>query len=185
MTKDVVESSVPNGSAVTTKSNSSKPLSPQQRGAAITNSGKSPIASLPEDQRKALLDSVLDRAMQDEKLADIAASLGIAKTSLSQALLRHCEEDWKSVQLARALVALDSADEELDVAPAILAVTRARERLKSAQWKLERLHRRLFGTDQPVNAGGAVHIHIGIDRSPKQVIGQDGDNLLIEQDKAE
>lgn len=152
---------------------SDKELTPQQRGALITNSGKSPIASLPEDKRKELLQYVLSRAMEDMKLKDVAAELGVARTSLNQALLKYCEEDWKEAQVARALVNIEDAEDGLESATDMLAVARARERLKSAQWHLEKLHRRLFGQDSPHALGsGTVHIHIGINREIKDITAE-------------
>lgn len=142
-----------------------------------------PIASLPEEKRKALLDSVLDRALNGEKQADIAESIGIHQTRLSQLLLRYAEDDWKSVQVARALAAVDKCDEDIEIAPDSLSLARARERQKSAMWQLERLHRRLFGQDQQVSSGAAVQINIGIVRRPEQDNGQTTANVLIEQDK--
>lgn len=141
-------------------------LTPQQRGALITNSGKSPIAGLPEGERKALVQTVLARALQDERLQDIAKDVGVARTSLNQAILKYAEDEWKEVQVARALSNVEDCEEELESAPDMLAVARARERLKSAQWKLERLHRRLFGADAPHTGGsGTIHINIGVSRS--------------------
>lgn len=140
-----------------------KRLSPQQRGAAITNSGKSPIAGLSESARKDLLDHVLDRAMEDERLADIAADIGVSMTGLCQALLRHREDDWKSVQVARALVTLDRAENNLECAGDAVAVARAREEARLAQWKLERLCRRIYGEDHSGQSNQVV-IQIGISR---------------------
>jgi hypothetical protein len=146
-------------------------LTPQQRGALITNSGKSPIASLPEDKRKELIAWALDRSLNhDERLRDIAPKLGVSKTALSQALLKYCEDDWKNIQVAKAWVQVENAEDELETAQDMLAVQRAQHRLKSAQWQLERLHRRLFGQEAPSQLGsGTVHIHIGIDREIKDV----------------
>jgi hypothetical protein len=145
-------------------------LTPQQRGAMITNSGKSPIAGLEEAERKQLITWVLNQSLQDRKLKDIAADLGIAKTSLSQALLKYAEDDWKEVQVAKAWTQVESAEDELEIAADMLAVQRARERLKSSQWQLERLHRRLFGQEAPQQAGsGTININIGIKRDTPHV----------------
>ena len=148
-------------------------LSPQQRGALITNSGKSPIASLPEVERKAFLQTVLERALNGERQADIARDIGVHQTALSQALLKYCEEEWKDVQVARAWANLEAAQDDFEDerrTPDMPAIARARERLKSAQWQLERLHRRLFGTEAPTHLGqGTVHISIGINRGTDSV----------------
>jgi hypothetical protein len=146
-------------------------LTPQQRGAMITNSGKSPIAGLPESERKQLISWVLGQSLQDRKLREIASDLGIAKTSLSQALLKYAEDDWKEVQVAKAWTQVEQAEDDLETAADMLAVQRARERLKSAQWQLERLHRRLFGQEAPNQLGqGTVQINIGINRNTPRVV---------------
>lgn len=126
---------------------------------------KHPIATLTEEKRTELLQSVLDRALNGERQIDIAASLGIHQTRLSQLLLRYAEDDWKSVQVARSLAALDKCDQDIELAPDMLSLARARERQKSAQWQLERLHRRLFGQqEQGLGSGNNIQINIGIVR---------------------
>jgi AcrR family transcriptional regulator len=145
-------------------------LTPQQRGAMITNSGKSPIASLPSEERKQLLDYVMQRAYQDMRLKDVAEELGVSRTGLNQALLKYCQDDWQDMQVARALVTLEDAEQDLETADAMHAVSRAGHRLRSAQWQLEKLSRRLFGQEQTNTAGqGTININIGITRSPPQV----------------
>lgn len=140
-------------------------LTPQQRGAMIRHQG-GPIASLPEADRRVLVAHVLQRALNDERLQDIARDVGVSRTGLNQAILKYAEDEWKETQVARALTAIESAEDDLEVAPDMLAVARARERLKSAQWKLERLHRRLFGTDAPQTGGsGTITINIGVTRT--------------------
>lgn len=149
----------------TTKTKAISPDSSPKLPDVIRKGSRYPIASLTAEKRAELLQTVLARALNDEKLEDIAEDLGVSRTSINQALLTHTEDQWKSVQTARALTELQSAENELISAPDILTVSRARERLRSAQWQLERLHRRLFGTDQPVSGGNAVQINIGIVRS--------------------
>jgi transposase-like protein len=157
-----------------------KYLTPQQRGAMITNSGKSPIASLAEEDRKALVQAVLERAVEDERLADIAKDYGVSRTGLNKALLKYAEEDWKETQVARALTLVEDCEDDLESAADMVAISRARERLKSAHWKLERLHRRLFGQEAPNQSGsGTISINIGISRSaePTDITP---DNVVIE-----
>jgi transposase-like protein len=113
---------------------------------------------------------VLLRALNGERQADIAKDIGVHQTALSQALLKHCEEEWKDVQVARAWANVEDAEQELEIAPDMTTIARARERLKSAQWQLERLHRRLFGQEAPAHLGsGTVHINIGINRGTPDV----------------
>jgi hypothetical protein len=53
----------------------------------------------------------------------------------------------------------------------VLEISRIRERIrlaeaqiKSGQWELEKLLRRIYGDDLPQHGAGTVHIHIGISR---------------------
>ena len=46
-----------------------------------------------------------------------------------------------------------------------LSLSRARERLKAAQWDLERICRRIYGQDQAVDASGKVSININLGQS--------------------
>jgi hypothetical protein len=137
-----------------------------RNGAMITNSGKSPIASLPVEERNAFLRNCLEEALNGKTQAQIAASIGVHQTALSQAFLKYCEDEWKEVQVARAWAALEQAQDDFadeQKTPDMTAIARARERLKSAQWQLERLHRRLFGTDAPATLGqGTVTISINL-----------------------
>ena len=127
--------------------------------------------------------SVLDRYLSDESTTDIAKSYGVTRQALGQFLLKTAEAEWKDVQVARAIARKESADDDLDkIGTKIqgadaderqrltLSLAHARERLKSAQWDLERVCRRIYGQDQPPNAGAAVQINIGIARSASQVV---------------
>lgn len=121
--------------------------------------------------------SVIERYLNDEKAADIAESLGVKKSMLNYWLLATSEEDWKLAQIARAVTLRDEAEQELtdlrlpadkDEAPvAQVELARARERLRSAQWQLERLLRRLYGQEQQVSSTQVV-IHIGADLHASQ-----------------
>lgn len=140
-------------------------LTPQQRGAMIRHSGQAPIASLPEEDRKQLLRYVIQRAMQDQRIKDVAAEIGVHRTALNAALLKYCQEDWQEAQVARAMMNVEDAEQELETAADMPAIARARERLRSAQWQLEKLNRRLFGEEKAQGLGqGTVHISIGINR---------------------
>jgi AcrR family transcriptional regulator len=158
------------GQPLTEQSESGTSLTPQQRGAMITNSGKSPIASLPPEERKQLLEYVMQRAYQDMRLKDVAAELGVARTSLNQALLKYCAEDWQEMQVARSMTVLEDAEQDLETADSMHAVSRAGHRLRAAQWQLEKLHRRLYGEEKAQGLGqGTVHINIGINRGTQDV----------------
>lgn len=106
------------------------------------------ISSVPANNSKlATLNSqeVIQRYFNDETTADIAESLGVHRSALHQWLLRNCEQDWRDAQVARAITANEQAKEDLDTAADALSLARAREKLRSAQWELERVFARMYG----------------------------------------
>jgi hypothetical protein len=120
------------------------------------------IATLSPERIQEVTDYALARWAADGKLRDIADELGTSCSALNRALLKHRLEDWREIQVARAVTLLETAKDELESA-APDEVPRARERLKSAQWDLERLSRRLFGAANtaPSTSGVTINLHIG------------------------
>jgi hypothetical protein len=94
----------------------------------------------------------------------MAPQYGVSDVTIYALLLREHEDDWKEVQKARALARKERAEEKCRTAPDVLSLARAREELRSAQWELERLLRRLYGQDQQVQNGAAVSINITLRR---------------------
>lgn len=105
---------------------------------------------------------VLDRYLAEETSTEIAASLGVTRAALSYWLLEVAESEWKSAQLVKAIRRKEDADSLIDTASNPLDLARARESLRSAQWDLERVCRRIYGQDQPANLGQAVQININL-----------------------
>ena len=142
----------------------------------IRNSGKAPIASLPPQERAALLHTVLSRYLEDEELGDIAQDIGISQTGLYKALVQHAPEDWIAAQGSRALMRMDRADRALETAPDMTAISRAREILRSTQWQAERTLRRLYGDAAPKTDSGRISIVLNVGSMARQ-----SDNLTIDQ----
>jgi hypothetical protein len=107
---------------------------------------------------------VLARYMAGEKIVDIAKGYGCTDAVVYHWLLRVAEEEWKSSQAAKAMADYEKAKEGLDTAADALSLARARERVRASQWELERVLRRIYGTDQPPQGLQTVHIHVGITR---------------------
>lgn len=105
---------------------------------------------------------VLDRYLAEETSTEIAASLGVTRAALSYWLLEVAESEWKSAQLVKAIRRKEDADLLIDSASNPLDLARARESLRSAQWDLERVCRRIYGQDQPANIAQAVQININL-----------------------
>jgi uncharacterized protein (DUF433 family) len=108
---------------------------------------------------------VLQRYLSDETTKTIAADYGVTRQALGQFLLKHAETEWKSAQVARALARKESAEDDLETAPDALSLARARERLRAAQWDLERVCRRIYGQDAPPVSAAAIQINIGVNRT--------------------
>jgi hypothetical protein len=123
---------------------------------------KRPLANLPAERRTEIAQSVLTRYINGEQVAQMAPEYGVSDVTIYALLLRDHEEDWKEVQRARALARLERAQNELEVAPDALSLARARERVRSAQWELERLLRRIYGQDQVAEQAGRVSITLNI-----------------------
>lgn len=106
--------------------------------------------------------TILDRYLSDESTKDIAATYNVTRQALGQFLMKHAEEQWKDAQVARAIARKESAEDDLETAADALSLARARERLRAAQWDLERVYRRIYGQDVPVNGNAAVQININL-----------------------
>jgi len=126
--------------------------------------------------------AALARYLSDESTKDIAESYGITRQALGQWLLKTAEQEWKDAQVARAIARKEQADEEIEGAADILSLGRAREKLRSAQWDLERVCRRIYGQDQPP-PGSAVQINIMLRRDTPNNPGNDSQLIVQVPDK--
>ena len=118
---------------------------------------------------------VLERYLAEEKTADIAKSLGVTFAGLSYWLITHAEGEWKSAQIVLALKRKMQADENIDNATNVLELARARESLKSAQWDLERVCRRIYGQEREVSSSERVSINLYLGAVP---IAQDSTQVV-------
>ncbi len=109
---------------------------------------KRPLSHLSPERRAEIASQVLDRYLAGEQVADIAPEYETSDVTIYALLLREHESDWKDIQEARALARLERANNSCRTAPDALSLARAREELRSAQWELERLCRRLYGEDR-------------------------------------
>jgi chromosome segregation ATPase len=127
--------------------------------------------------------AIIDRYLSDEPTAEIAKSYNITTQRLSQWLIASDEKAWHSAQVARAMAAKDDANDqyqslkaqigelrgiedqnefERQKAALQLSLSLARERVKSAQWELERLLSRLYGQKQEVTHTHQVTVDAGL-----------------------
>ena len=129
------------------------------------NKYKPKLSILPAHERAAILDQVLDRYMNGEQVRDFAADYNCTKPPIYHALLSEREDEWRQAQTARALSRLEDATADMEKAQDGLSLARAEKVVRSAQWELERLLKRLYGVDNP-QAIANVAIQINIGRKP-------------------
>lgn len=126
---------------------------PRKQTMDIARKPKESLTTLPDGGygklAKADPKTILVRYLSDESTADIAKDFGCTRQALSQFLLKNAEEEWKEAQVARALARKEKADDDMETANDPMSLASARERLKSAQWDLEKVCRRIYGQDMP------------------------------------
>jgi hypothetical protein len=118
---------------------------------------------------------ILQRYLSDESTKQIAASYGVTRQALGQYLLKTAESEWKEAQVARAISRKESAEDDMEAISSKIAeadreererlaltLSLARERLKAAQWDLERVCRRIYGQDVTPDQLGKVSITLNI-----------------------
>lgn len=112
---------------------------------------KRPLSGISQEERNKIAAQVLDRYIGGEQVAAMAEEYGTSDVTIYAIILREHEDAWVDIQRARALARLERAQGDLEVAPDALSLARAREQVRSAQWELERLLRRLYGQETNVN----------------------------------
>jgi predicted DNA-binding protein YlxM (UPF0122 family) len=119
--------------------------------------------------------TILARYLSDESTKEIAKCYGVTRQALGQYLLKHAETEWKEAQVARAIARKEQAEDDMEAIGTrietadreqrerlTLTLSLARERLKAAQWDLERVCRRIYGQDVQVEDLGRVSITLNI-----------------------
>ena len=116
-------------------------------------------------------ETVLQAYLSGKTSKEIAESNGITRQALQAWLIRNDAEGWKAAQ---TVVAQEELDEAREYRKSIqqrleksdreererlnIALVCARDAEKSAQWRLERVCRRIYGQDAPASAAQAVQI---------------------------
>tara|TARA_R110000868_G_scaffold128031_1_gene335967 strand:- start:166 stop:606 length:441 start_codon:yes stop_codon:yes gene_type:complete len=99
---------------------------------------------------------VIERYLTEETTTQIAKTLGVTRSGLNYWLLRTAETEWKDAQALKALRRKEEAEDAMETAHDAFTLARARELLRAAQWDLERVCRRIYGTDAPPPTSGLV-----------------------------
>ena len=115
-------------------------------------------------------DTVLEQYLTESTTSQIAAGYGVSRKTLVRWLVAERPEQWKKVQIIRALCRKEDADEGIEVACDALSLARAREQLRSGQWDLERLDSANYGQNQYVAPVAAVQISIVVRAASQQDI---------------
>lgn len=122
--------------------------------------------------------TILARYEAGESIAEIAQTFDVTDAGMYRFLLRTDPELWKELSSAHALAELDLAAKQQDEAHDMLSLSRAREKVGLAKWRLERLLRRYFGQDQAHSSGPGVQINVNI--SPRESNPVSVDDQVIE-----
>lgn len=123
---------------------------------------------------------ILKRYEQGEGIETIANDLGITPPAIYRYLARHAQEDWKEYQAANALHEYQIAEDQLRTASDGVTLSRARELVKSQQWKLERVLRKIYGQDAP-----SVNIQINLGEIGEQIKALEQDLGVLPSKQAE
>lgn len=119
---------------------------------------------------------IIKRYLSNESTEDIAKTYGVTRQALGQYLLAEAEPEWKAAQVARAVSRKEEAEDDVRDARlelkgetdretrerSLARVKVAETQLKSAQWDLERVCRRIYGQDQPANVGNIIQVVLDI-----------------------
>lgn len=118
-------------------------------------------------------EQVLELYLSEKTTSHIAEQLGVKRKTLVAWLRQQAPERWKQVQVVRALIRKEDADDTLDSGSIdALILARTRERLRSAQWDLERLDSPTFGPKQEVTVDVRVTIDSTVLEQANTLIGQ-------------
>lgn len=124
------------------------------------NKGK--FAAEPNTQENAI--KIIEQYDKGLEVRDIVKDFGITHQAAYKALIKYCPDEWRDSQSAKALHEYQEAKDEFEKIRTLnwknkekesqqqyqVAIACARERLKSAQWDLERLLSRLYAQKQEV-----------------------------------
>jgi Zn-dependent peptidase ImmA (M78 family) len=97
-----------------------------------------------------VIQRILVRSLNGEKLRDIAPEYGVSKQALQQQIIKYAPDDWRDTQAARSMVAYEEARDRLEEPLDVVDIARVREQVRARQWELERLIPRLYGQKQEV-----------------------------------
>jgi hypothetical protein len=122
--------------------------------------------------------SIIDLVEQGKELTEIIdiLKLGVTPAAISNKLANNME--YRQARVRGLEERLSQREREMELTNDNVGVSRARELLKLAQWKLERLASDVYGNNQP-----KVEISIGMDTSA--ALEHDAKSLVAKIRKSE
>lgn len=127
-------------------------------------------ADQPLAQLQGNAEPILQRIRDGESARQVAVSLGISHNALYGFLLRNAPEAWMELSAGRCLARLEDAETLLDSAEDQIAVSKARESARLAQWSLERASRKLYGENKADAGGVTVQVLIVRDGETQSIV---------------
>src|SRR5215216_3698641 len=103
------------------------------------------LKNLPVERRAQIADEILEKYRAGQEIKALAPTYALSHTSVYELLIKTREEDYRAAQSARALARLETARSDLEKATDPIQMNRAEKLIKTYQWELERLARRLYG----------------------------------------
>lgn len=110
----------------------------------------------------------LAQYLDGKETDEIAKKLGVSKDRLVYYLASRTPEQWMQIQLARSLKRYEAAEKDLDDARDTVAINKAVSKIKSAQWILERVCRRVYGEVKKEEPQVPVVVNINLGRHKQQ-----------------
>ena len=97
----------------------------------------------------------------------IAKGLGVSRAKLVHQLTIHHPDDWREAQAIRQIRRMEEAEDDIDAAAEAGDYQKAKAneiKLKSAQWAVERVLRRIYGEPREREIVNPVQININLRR---------------------
>jgi sarcosine oxidase delta subunit len=105
---------------------------------------------------------ILEQIIAGKRTEDVAKALNVTKDQLVYRLVKNAPEEWQGAQLIRDLRRKEEAEDSIDSADDMLKLRKAEAKLKSAQWSLERVCRRIYGDVKEDQSTDKVSITLNI-----------------------
>ena len=117
-------------------------------------------------------DEVLAEYLAASTTSSIAARYNLSRKALVGWLREKRPEQWKHVQVLRALIQKEDSEEGLEIAHDALSLARARELLRASQFSLERLDSQTWGQKQEltVQVDHRYQVEVGLFESALELV---------------